>query len=181
VSEEYYVLYSVSTGQEIVRGFTPPGGLALQRVPDGAAILAITNEDFTSPAEAALPGLRLALWNKVKALRTLAVTGGVDTPIGRVQSDVLSRIAIANNAAAAMGAKAAGEAFSDEWTLDNNQSVLLDADGMIDLNMAVCKHVQAAQARGRDLRAAIDAAQDVATLFKIDVTTGWPSVVEPEQ
>lgn len=133
---------------------------------DGQAL-----EPWVPPIEQA----RVARWMAVKALRDGRIDGGAPTPIGVVDSDLLSRTNITGASVAAQVAKAAGAPFAISWTDKANAVHTLDADGMIMLGLAVMGHVDACHDRARALRTEIEAAVDHAALDAIDITTGWPS------
>ncbi|RYY55498.1 MAG: DUF4376 domain-containing protein, partial [Comamonadaceae bacterium] len=65
-----------------------------------------------------------------------------------------------------------GTAFAQDWTLANNDSVLLDADGMVAVGVALGQHVAAAHAHAKALRAAINSATTTAAVAEI--TWGTP-------
>lgn len=119
--------------------------------------------------------LRPFLWEKVKAKRDLVIDGGAQTPIGVVDSDLLSRTNITGAAFGAFLAKSASQPFSIEWTAKDNSIHSLDADGMIALGVAVMHHTSAAHDTARTLRTAIEAGADVPTLLLIDISSGWPT------
>jgi hypothetical protein len=104
----------------------------------------------------------------INAGRDVAQDGGAMTPAGMMDSTSRSREFLNGAAQLALMAKLASEPFSIEWTLADNSTVTLDADGMIACAAAVAAHVDAMQQRGRVLKARIDIAE---TLAEIEAVT----------
>jgi hypothetical protein len=117
--------------------------------------------------------LQQVAWAQVKAIRAEKLLLA-PTPFGTAQSDIESMVKINGLVSMAMLAKQSAAAYSEVFTLADNSEVTLSADQMIGFGVAVGQHIAAVHARGRELRAAIDAAADQAALAAIDVTTGWP-------
>lgn len=111
----------------------------------------------------------------VTALKMSKQDGIVPTTIGAVQNDDRSKILINGAFNMASMAKAAGQAFSVNWTLADNSVADLDADAMIGMALQVGGYIAAVQDRSNALRALIEAAADQAALDAIDLTAGWPS------
>lgn len=77
----------------------------------------------------------------------------------------VQRISLA--AQAALIAKAQGVPFSIEWTLQDNSTLLLDADQMIQLPIIMSGAANTLHIKARELKQQIDLAKDVAHLDKI--------------
>lgn len=123
----------------------------------------------TSTFEIDIVAMRAAAWNDVKQIRAerllLAPTG-----FGTAQSDVSSMVKIA-----ALARRAAGDpSFSVVFTMADNSEVALDAAQMTAFADEVDDYIAAVHARGRALRAAIEAAGTAKALAKIDTAAGWP-------
>nr|WP_246343944.1 DUF4376 domain-containing protein [Sphingobium jiangsuense] len=120
------------------------------------------------------------MWRQIKARRAAVIDGGAPTPFGPVDSceteEVPARTNIMGAVLAAVIAKMADAPFAKTWTMLDNSVQTFGADEMIAVGLAVMAHVNAAHDRARDLRAAIDAAEDAATLLQIDIASGWPSL-----
>lgn len=123
-----------------------------------------------------LTPLRLEIGEKVKAARDHAIDSGAPSPVGPVDSDGPARINISGAALGAAIAKQAGQPFSLTWTLLDNSTATLDADGMMAVGLSVLAHVNACHARARQFRTAIEEAATISELLAIDVTAGWPSL-----
>lgn len=107
-------------------------------------------------------------------LREKARCRGCATPLGRMDTTEESRGLINGAVTMAMIAQTFGQPFSENWTMEDNSTVTHDAAEMIAAGLAVGQHVSACHARGVDLKAAIDAAEDMAALAAIDIEEGWP-------
>jgi hypothetical protein len=115
-------------------------------------------------------------WEEVKALRTAKKEAGVAVPnIGTVQTDDISTQNITGLVVMANLAIAQSQPFSEPFTMADNTVVVLDGPTMVSMGVAVGQYVSEVYARARDLREAIYAAADEATLDAIDVEGGWPS------
>lgn len=121
-----------------------------------------------------LAAARVRAWERAKAARDAAEFGGCETPSGRADTSRDSIMRLNGAVAAAQIALAAGQPFSLDWTLADNSVVALDAPATIALGLAAMAHIVACHERGRELRAAIAGAADLAALAAIDVTAGWP-------
>lgn len=119
-------------------------------------------------------GNRLIVWEQVRNLRNEKIDAGAPTPFGLVDSDEQARSNVSGAALGALIAKSANAPYSVTWTMLDNSTVTLDADGMIGLGVAVLAHVNACHERARELRADIEAATDMAELLAVDVSAGWP-------
>ena len=104
-----------------------------------------------------LAACRARQWAIVKAARDAAMTGGCDTPAGRVDTDEASQLKI--NGAVSM-AMLLGESFAVDWTMADNNVVSLDAAAMKAMGIAVGTFIAECHAAGQALRAAIEAATD---------------------
>jgi hypothetical protein len=111
---------------------------------------------------------RRQAWERIKVAREQAENGGCASPLGRVDTDSLSRDRISGAVQMAM---IVGAAFSIDWTMENNVPVAHNQSAMIALGLAVGQHVAAIHATARARRTAIEAA---ATVAEIDAIT-WPT------
>jgi len=160
-----YVVFDTSTGAPV------KWGQCQDELLDAQAGL---GERAIATAALTVDGNRLAVWADAKAQRDSHIDGGALTPVGMVDSDELARSNISGATIAALIAKQANAAYSVTWTMLDNSTVVLDADGMIAMGLAVLAHVNACHDRARVLRAEIEAASDMAELLAIDVLHGWP-------
>lgn len=94
-------------------------------------------------------GERALLWSAVKRARDAAIDGGCDTPLGRVQTDAVSRAAINQAWGEAL---ADPDGFSRVWTMEDNSDEAVDHDAMRQIKLAVDAHVEAQRTRARMLR-----------------------------
>lgn len=124
-------------------------------------------------------GNRMVVWEMARARRDEAIDAGAPTPFGAVDSDEAGRANVSGAALGALIAKSAGAPYSVTWTMLDNSTQTLDADGMIAMALAVLLHVNNCHARARELRVAIETAADMAALLAIDISAGWP-IIEPE-
>lgn len=180
---EHFIVYSTVDGTEIVRGSGPEGTLALQKPGPGRSVLQVPDEIFNLGVTASeMPVERLApyVWERVKNERDDRINGGVATSFGVVDSDAVARLNIAGAVQAAVIAKNAGDAtYAVDWTMHDNSAVRLTAEAMIEVGLAVTRHISGCHDHAREIRDAIGAAATASELLMIDLTTGWPSV-EPE-
>lgn len=165
MSNVNYVVFSLATGEPKRWGVCPVDMVAVQA---GAGERALATSELT------VEGNRLSVWDAVKLQRDAHIDGGASTPYGIADSNELARSNVSGAALAALIAKNANAPFAITWTMADNSTVALDADGMIAMGVAVMAHVDACHAHARLLRGAIETAPDMATLLSIDVTAGWP-------
>lgn len=121
-------------------------------------------------------GNRLFIWGLARDQRDEHIDGGAMTPFGAVDSDAEARSNITGAATGALIAKVSNLPYSVTWTMLDNSTATLDADGMLAMGLAVLAHVNACHDRARQLRTAIESAATMAELLAIDVTAGWPSL-----
>jgi hypothetical protein len=110
-------------------------------------------------------------WAHIKELREAAMSGGIDTPFGRFDSDPISLQLINGAVTAALVAQTTNTPFEQSWTLQNNSSVDLTGTNMIGVGLAVMAAINAAHQISRTLREAIEAAATVQEVAAIV----WPS------
>lgn len=160
------VVFNLSTG-EFLRTVHVPKEMVLAQAGPGERALETT--------ALTVAGNRLVIWEAARTLRNAAIDAGAPTPFGVVDSDEQARSNVSGAALGALIAKSAGAPYSATWTMLDNSTVTLDADGMIGLGLSVLTHVNACHERARALRTEIEAAADMAELLAIDVTAGWPN------
>lgn len=116
----------------------------------------------------------------VLAARDRAEFGGCETAFGRVDTKAESQRKAGGAVQMAMIAQAASAPFTIGWTMADNTTIALDADGMIDVGLAIGQHVNACHGHGLGLKDLIDAAETVEDIAAINIKTGWPGAeVEP--
>ena len=139
----------------------------------------LTEEEIAAlpePEPMPLEDQKLALWERVKAIRDARIeTGPATVPgVGQFDTDATSRLNVNGAVTMALIAQAAGAPFSIGWKLYDNSIVELDAAQMIAAGLAVGQHVSACHARAQALGLAIEAAGDAEALVAIDIGAGWP-------
>jgi len=167
----------------VVRRCSVPAEAFLPPPEDGQEWVEVPHADSWGLNEAGAPvyqpatldELRAATWEQVKRLRSAYESAGCETALGRVDTTAESQLRITGAALAAQVALAAGQPFVLPWTMADNSVVDHDAAAMIAMGETVLAYVAACHARGRVLRAAIEAAEDQAALGAIDITEGWPA------
>lgn len=175
MSQEFFIVYDLASGQEHMRGMGPEGITDIQRPPFGMAVLSLPQSVWTPTDRSGFEvEIGEALWERVKVRRDKAINGGALTPSGRVDSDEVSRTNITGAVVGAMLAQSNSMPFAIEWTLENNDFAVLDAAATIAMGVAVMGHVNDCHARARALRGAIEGAATVTDLLMIDIESGWP-------
>jgi hypothetical protein len=119
---------------------------------------------------------QVSLLTKIVVERDKALHGGYPaTGLGVFQTDDVSIRNILGTAQMAALSKMSASAFSIDWRLADDSMVTLDADGFIAVSAGVMEHVKDCYAHSWTLKAAVEAAEDDATIDAIDVTAGWPA------
>lgn len=109
-----------------------------------------------------------AAWARIKAARDAAINAGVTYNGDVYDSDATAQLRVTGAAQTAQLQIAAGNAaFSITWTLQNNSTVVLTAQEVIDMALAVSANYQALFSKGQGLRAQIAAATTQAQLDAI--------------
>lgn len=107
-------------------------------------------------------------WSEIKAERDALESGGFDLAgVGRFDSAAEGRARIVAATMAAKIARDAGQAYAIRWTLADNTTVELDADGVIDVSFALLAHTDGIHQRSRTLYAAIQGAETADAVAKI--------------
>jgi hypothetical protein len=106
-------------------------------------------------------------WNRIKLARSAAEDKDVIYDGGAYQAD---KERISGATQLAWMAKQGGKPYSITWTLTDNTTRTLDADGMIGLGVALGQHVVQVYDTGRALRDQIAAASTIEEVEAI----GWP-------
>lgn len=128
--------------------------------------------EVTSAAD--LATARLRRWEAAKQVRSARIDAGCVTPLGRVDTDEVSRLNISGAVQAATIAQAAGQSFAIDWTMADDSVVTHDAAAMIAMGLAVAAYVSACHDAARGVRDAIDAAADLTALAAITIDGGYP-------
>jgi len=99
-------------------------------------------------------------WAQIKAERDALESGGFDMPgLGRFDSNAESRARIVGAAMAAKIAQDAAQPYSIRWTLADNTTVELGAEGVIAVGFALLAHTDGIHQRSRQIYAQIQTAQ----------------------
>lgn len=152
--QEYPVLPLV-----VLDTLDPWGSIERALVEQAGGLLAGGTIMSTAPGDD-LENARARKWTEIKAERDALESGGFDLAgVGRFDSDAESRARIVGAAMAAKIARDAGQAYAIRWTLADNTTVELDADGVIDVGFALLAHTDGIHQRSRAFYAAIQAAE----------------------
>lgn len=143
----------------------------------------ITNDDspFVGGVIAAdrtgtLEGAKARAWEAVKATRAVKEIGNFMYDGGSYQAD---KERVTGAVQLAVLAKMNGWAFSETWTLTDNSTRTLSADGIIGLGVALGKFVSGIYAIGRVLRTQIDAATTIEEVNSINWDSYVNSLITP--
>ena len=104
-----------------------------------------------------------ARWAEVRQERDSAEFGGFSWDGSRFDSDALSQQRITGAVTLAM----MNSAFSIDWTLADNTVRTLNAADMIEIGVALGRHVNACHERARVLRREIDGAETVGDVWVV--------------
>lgn len=126
--------------------------------------------DGNVPEEPSLAEVKATRWAAVRAARDMAISGGCDTALGRVDTTEVSQLRISGAVQMAMIAAAVAQPFSIDWTMEDNSVATHDGPAMIALGVAVGQHVADCFATGVALRDAINAAETAEAVS----TIAWP-------
>lgn len=111
---------------------------------------------------------QLAAWSRIKAARDAAINAGVTYNGNVYDSDATAQLRVTGAAQTAQLQIAAGNTtFSITWTLQNNSTVTLTAQQVIDMALAISANYQTNFAKAQSLRAQIQAASTQAQLDAI--------------
>lgn len=167
-----FSFYDPATGIFVGRSFSGPQRMLEANTPEGLSAMvgqfdpAAHRVDIETgevvpytPPGPTLDELKAARWEEIKLARTGAEYGGFTVPsIGTFQSDPDSQRLITGSVVVAQLAAAQGAPFSVTWTLADNSTAELGAQGMIAVGLALAAHVEACHVAGRTARAALEAA-----------------------
>lgn len=141
---------------------TAPDGLAVIEVPLDVQGTAHHVADGVLVAgrldERTLDQRKADRWDAMKLARAAAIDAPLATPYGTFDSGPADRTNITDAVLLARTLAGRGEEVAIDFTLASNATVTLDATAMENVGLLLGAKVQAAHARGRVVRAAIDAA-----------------------
>lgn len=175
MSTEFFIIYDLALGTEIMRGSGPVGTAAIQRPPEGFAALALPQGAMEIDLADAAEFVRAALLEKLRLNRNAFIAGGVDTPFGRFDSeetdDKPSRTNVLGYVVAALCHEVFGTPLDPEvqFTRADNTDVDLEPIEMVQVGLLMMAHVKNTHARANAIKAAIQAAGSVTELLQIDV------------
>lgn len=157
--------YAARIGVDLTLDYPPdaPIGYHARRQNDGW-VLVQDGADVPTPT---LDALKAAKWVAMKALRKKAIETALVTPHGTFDADPESRnniIQTAHLMQTAAQSLAPESVPTVEFTLADNSVATLTAGEMVEVALLLAAQIQAAYARGRVVRAAIDAASSGAEL-----------------
>lgn len=116
--------------------------------------------------------LRLAKRQMINAWRMKEIARGIQYEGNGYDTTEQSIININGAVTMAMLAQANSQSYSIDWTLADNTTITLDADGMIGLGLAVGTHVDAMYQAARVHKEAIESL-DEGALASYDIMAGW--------
>lgn len=158
-----------------------PPGTMLSSLEDAERALAAPGQAFAGAYfvgadDADLEAAQARKWGEVKQRSEAVVARGCLVLDGSHRADTDDRsLARLNSAAtAAQTAIAQQQAWSDVWTMSDDEEVLVTAEQMVRMQQQVTAFVAACHARRRQLRGQVTGASSVEELNRIDVLGGWP-------
>jgi hypothetical protein len=121
--------------------------------------------------EPSLAALKAIYVTRAEGIRDERLNGGCETPSGRVDSDIESRLNISGSVqmAALLGA-----AFTARWRRADNSYITLDATAMSGIGLAAGQHVATCYSACFAIKDAIAAATTRDAVRAIDLTAGYP-------
>ncbi|EQA97272.1 DUF4376 domain-containing protein [Sphingobium sp. HDIP04] len=175
---EYFVIYDVGTGQELIRGFGPEGTAGLQSLIGNRGVVTIPAEDFNAQTQLLDIDpivLRASLWDFTKTIRASFAVGGAVTSWGIVDSQPLHIQNLQLKVGVAMLRKSRGDDAPLEFTMKDNSVVSLTPTEMMVMAGEAMEFVDGIYNYARDLRTQMDAAQTAQEVLAVDIFRGWPA------
>lgn len=182
---EYFFIYDVATGAQVMRGLGEKGTAAQQTVPDGMGVVTVAQVDYDGGlASVTDPDrLRPGLSSRVDVLRDRRIAAGFAVNFGPLDGQILQTGADADRTNWLVSARmyekqiAAGNGGvegANFRTLSNETITLSFADGVAVLD-AMALWGTSVMNHSWALKDEIEAAATVTDLLMIDINTGWPS------
>lgn len=112
---------------------------------------------------------RITQWERIKVQRDAALSGGVDTPYGRFDTDLTS---IVNVIGAASIAAQAPETWSDQWILADRTVVTLNKAQLMEVGAILADFRSRMYRRGDELYNALQSAPTVEAVRAINWSPG---------
>lgn len=140
--------------------------------PTDENLQALIDEAEAGDSSTSLEDLRFDKRQQINAWRMREIARGIDYDGNGYDTTEQSIININGAVTMAMLAQANSQSYSIDWTLADNTTIALDADGMIGLGVAVGTHVDAMYQAARAHKDAIKSL-DEAALASYDITAGW--------
>ena len=176
---EFFVLYDVSSGEELMRGNGPEGTARLQPLGPSRGVVTIGHEEFANqvPLHDINPEqLRASLWEFAKTIRATFAVGGALTSWGVVDSHPLHIQNLQLKAGVAMLRNSRGDEAPLEFTMKDNSVVSLTPTEMLVMAGEAMEYVDGIYNYARDLRGQMDAAETAQQVLAIDIFRGWPAI-----
>lgn len=108
-----------------------------------------------------LEDIQLAKWEEIKQARAAEIDAPLITPYGAFQCRAEDRQNISDTVLLAQTLASMNQPVAIDWTLANNTVVVLDLQMMVTVGLLLGQKIQAAHAKARTLRQAIEAATTV--------------------
>jgi len=119
-----------------------------------------------------LEELKNGVWEGIKLQRSLREYSFFQWDGSLFDSDAPSQSRIQGVVQLAQIALSQGQPFAVDWTLADNSVRTLTGQDVIEVGLALTNHITSCHARGRQLRAALDAAQTSAEVQAVQWY--WP-------
>lgn len=176
---EFFIIYDVPTGQELMRGSGPEGTARLQSLSATKGVVLIGQEEFANnvPLEALdADQLRASLWEFAKTIRATFAIAGAETSWGVVDSQPYNIQNLQLKAGVAMLRKSRGDDAPLEFTMKDNSVVSLTPTEMMVMAGEAMEYVDAIYNYARDLRGRMEAAETAQQVLAVDIFRGWPAL-----
>lgn len=134
-------------------------------------------EEYIAPDLAVVKAMIRA---QINSHRDRLASGPVATPTGPVDADPASVQKINGAVVMAMLAMQAAQPFALDWTMADNSRSEHSAAQIVAMGQAVAVHVATCHAVAAALKAALEAAPDMAAIAGLDIAAApWPAVWSP--
>ena len=176
---EFFVLYDVASGEELMRASGPEGTARIQPLGDSRGVVEIGQEDFANqvPLHDINPEqLRASLWEFTKTIRATFAVGAALTSWGVVDSQPYNIQNLQLKAGVAMLRKSRGDDAPLEFTMKDNSIVSLSPTEMMVMAGEAMEYVDGIYNYARNLRLQMDAAETAQDVLAVDIFRGWPAI-----
>lgn len=176
---EFFIVYRLDSGEELMRGSGPEGTASIQQLGDNRGVVVIpeyAGNNMVPLSDIPIDDLRASLWESAKVILSQMTARGAQTDWGVVDSSQTDLFNLQTKAGVAMLRRSLGDPRLLKFTLKDNSVVELTPLQMMIFSGQAMEFVDGIANYARTLRESLYAAETVTEVLAVDIFRGWPAL-----